>query len=94
MVCIVWYGRKRTVKVYRAGFGYARPAWGQPVFQLHSLPNLTPFLRSSNYTILVSIAVPRPLRPAAGDGRVPGQAPIYNTPSDRRFLAHAHQNFS
>ena len=33
-------------------------------------------LRSSNHAILVSIAAPPPLRPAAGDGRVPGQALI------------------
>ena len=37
---------------------------------------------SSNYAILVPIAATQPLRPAAGDGRVPGHALIYTGTED------------
>ena len=44
-----------------------------------------------NYTILVSIAAPRPLRPAAGDGRVPGQALVYTQATTAMSPIDAHQ---
>ena len=47
-------------------------------------------LRSSNCAILVSIAAPRPLRPAAGDGRVPGQALIYTSLPDASLFIVVH----
>ena len=49
----------------RLRFGYARPAWGQPVLRLFS----SYVRRGSNYVILVSITAPRPLRPAGSPAR-------------------------
>ena len=48
-------------------------------------------LRSSNHAILVSIAAPQPLRAAAGDGRVPGQALVYTQATTAMSPIDAHQ---